>query len=95
MANIGGSSSAEFGAGVSPLANPARGNARSLTLGGSLQADSDRFNAMTPRGVLASATGGPDDGTYERFQRDQGGYAPGSMEQAEDQLTQGTDDNAG
>jgi len=83
-------SNAEFGAGVSPLANPARGNAGSITLGGSLQADSDRWNSMTPRGVLASATGGID---YEGAQRLSGGdVQPGAFGKLQDEMSAGDDD---
>lgn len=53
-----GSQTSEFGAGVSHLANPDRQNLGSVTLGGSLQAESDRWGALTPHGVLRTATDG-------------------------------------
>jgi hypothetical protein len=35
---------------------------------------------------------GQDDGSFEAYQREQGGYQPGSFEQMQDQITQGSDD---
>jgi hypothetical protein len=54
---------AEFGAGMDHLANSGRGNDNSVTLGGGLQADSDRWNSLSPHGVLRTAmgTGSPAD----------------------------------
>jgi hypothetical protein len=49
---------------------------------------------VTPHSVINSAMNtGQDDSTYERLQRDAGGYAPGQMEQMSDQLTNGDDPN--
>jgi hypothetical protein len=45
-----------------------------------------------PAGVLALAgADSPDDSSWERMRRDQGGYTPGSMPEMQDQLGQGTD----
>lgn len=87
---MAGSQNTEFGAGVSHLTNQDRGNENSVTLGGSLQADSDRWNAMSPRAVLASATGTGLD--YAGTQRISGTYQPGSMGRFEDELSGGSDD---
>lgn len=93
MANIGGSQAGEFGLGVSHLTT-GRANDQSITLGGSLQADSDSWDSMTPHGVLRTALGGTqDDGTWERLQRDAGGYEPGTMALLQDQADQGSNDN--
>ncbi len=60
MADIGGSANDAFGAGVSHLANAGRANDNSVTLGGSLQADSARWDtesqqaAVTPHSVLST-----------------------------------------
>lgn len=60
MADIGGSQTDEFGAGINHLANSGRSNDNSITLGGSLQADSDRWNAesrqaaTSPHSVLST-----------------------------------------
>lgn len=50
----------EFSAGVNHMANAGRGNDNSVTLGGALQADSDRWDvesrqaAVTPHSVLST-----------------------------------------
>ena len=95
MADIGGSQNSEFGAGISHVTNAGRGNDNSITLGGALQADSDRWNSITPHSVIHTAlnASSQDDTSFERVQREAGGYAPGSMPQVQDQLDQGTDDN--
>jgi hypothetical protein len=71
-----------------------RANTASVTLGGSLQADSDKWNATTSHAVLRTAmgAGSPDDGTYQQMERDAGAYKPGSIEQMQDQISQGSDD---
>lgn len=53
----------EFGAGIDHLTNAGRGNDNSVTLGGGLQADSDRWSSLSPHGVLATTlgTGSPAD----------------------------------
>ena len=97
MAYFGSQPNDEFSAGVSHLANTGRANDFSHTLGDAgLDQTSARWAATTPRAVLASAmrAGSQDDGSYERYQREQDGYAPGSMEQFQDQLSGGTNDNA-
>jgi hypothetical protein len=59
MADIGGPQNDAFGAGVNHPVNAGRANDYSVTLGGALQADSDRWNAAsqqaawTPHSVLA------------------------------------------
>lgn len=59
MPDIGGSANDAFGVGVNHLTNTGRGNDNSVTLGGSLQADSDRWDAesqqaaVTPHSVLS------------------------------------------
>lgn len=59
MAWSSNGTSAEFTAGHTPLANIGRGNENSVTMGDSLQADSDRWNtetqqaATSPHSVLA------------------------------------------
>jgi hypothetical protein len=85
-----------FNSGVAHQVNPGRSNASSITLGtdSGLDQTSQRWDSMTPRGVLASTVGGPDDSAYERLGRTAGGYAPGSMPQLQDQLSNGSDDNA-
>lgn len=94
MANIGGSHTDEFGAGIDHLTNPGRANVSSITLGGSLQADSDRWNGMSPHSVLGTTVGaGSDDNAYERLGRDDGSYQPGQMPELSDQITSGTNDN--
>jgi hypothetical protein len=57
MANIGGSQTGEFGAGVNHQVNAGRGNDNSVTLGGSLQSDSDRQSAVTPHAALTTTVG--------------------------------------
>jgi hypothetical protein len=60
VAYLGSQPNSEFGAGVSHLANAGRGNDNSVTLNGSLQADSDRWDAesqeaaVTPHSVLST-----------------------------------------
>jgi hypothetical protein len=93
MPSYGSQSNDAFTSGVAHQVNTGRGNDSSVTLGGSLQAASDRFNALTPHGVLNAALGGSsqDDSSWERLSRAQGGYQPGSMTAMQDQLDQGTD----
>jgi hypothetical protein len=54
---------------VEHLTNAGHANDNSMTLGGSLQADSERWNSLTPHGVLNAATGASshDDGSWERY----------------------------
>ena len=82
-----------FGQGVDHTVNAGRGNDSSVTLGGGLQAVSDRWNGLTPHAVIntALASSQGDDGGFERFQRGQGGYEPGSWPTMQDQLDQGAD----
>ena len=94
-----GSSNAEFSAGVNHLTS-GRANNNSITLNDTastadqgLDQTSQRWAATTPHSVLRSAGAGADDGTFERLQRDADGYTPGSMEQMQDQIDQGSDDN--
>jgi len=63
MAYPGSQPNAEFGAGINHPVNPGRQNLGSVTLGGSLQADSARWDATTPHAVLhtAQSTGTPAD----------------------------------
>jgi hypothetical protein len=59
MADIGGSANDAFGEGLDYAQVPGRANTASITLGGGLEADSDRWNAdaqqvaVTPHSVLA------------------------------------------
>jgi hypothetical protein len=91
------SPNAELQTGMTPTPTTGHVNPFSHTLGGSLQdgglqADSDRFNALTPHGVLKTALGGSqDDSSWELMQRAQGGYQPGSMTTMQDQINQGSD----
>jgi hypothetical protein len=87
----------EFGLGVNHVTNTGRANAGSITLGGPLQVGSGT-QGSTPHGVLATALGasqtartGQDDASLEQYQRDSGGYVPGSMGRFQDQLTSGSD----
>jgi hypothetical protein len=93
MADIGGSHNEAFQSGVSHFTNSGRQNLGSITLGGSLQADSDRWNSLTPHGVLNMATGSQNDSSFEQYQRDQGSYQPGSMSNMQDHLDQGSDNS--
>jgi hypothetical protein len=58
-----------FTSGVEHLTNAGHANDNSMTLGGSLQADSERWNSLTPHAVLNAATGASshDDGSWERY----------------------------
>jgi hypothetical protein len=91
MADIGGSQSDAFMSGVNHQ-TVGRANTASITLGDAgLQAESDHWNAMTPRTMLASTVGGsPDDSVFERVQRGSG-YQPGQMPVFQDQLSSGSD----
>lgn len=96
MADIGSSQTAEFGAGVAHPVNPGRQNVGSVTLGTDagiadqgLGQTSQHWAAMTPHGVLASATGAALD--YAGVQRMAGTYEPGSMGQLSDELSGGAD----
>ena len=67
-----------FGAGINHLVNPGRANGGSITLDGSLQADSARWDGMTPHGVLRTAqtTGTPaDTGTSAELGQEAAGNA--------------------
>jgi hypothetical protein len=83
-----------FQSGVNHTVNTGRGNDNSVTLDGALQADSDRWDHLTPHGVLRAAMSGSqaDDGSFEQFQRNQGGYGPGQFTTMQDQVSQGSDD---
>lgn len=77
----------EFSAGIDHQVNPGRSNLGSITLSGSSEQ-----SAVGPHAVLSTTVGGSqDDGTWERYQRDAGGYAPGSVESMTDQISQGSD----
>lgn len=49
---------------------------------------------VAPVAPVAPVATGQDDGAYEDYQRDQGSYTPGTYPRLEDQLGQGSDDNA-
>lgn len=89
MAYFGSQTNAEFGNGLNHMQNPARANAGSITL-----SDSSAQAAVGPHAALATTSGGSQDGSWERYERDAGGYAPGSMESMTDQLDQGSDNTA-
>ena len=62
MADIGGSQTDEFGAGINHLTNPGRANASSITMGDTasssdqgLDQTSSHWDAMSPHGVLQTA----------------------------------------
>lgn len=107
MANIGGSHNDAFMTGVNHAANSGRGNDNSITLNDSadsadsadqgLGQASAHWNGMTPHGVLNTAmtAAGQDDSPFERMGRVSGSYQPGQMATFQDQVSQGTDDNAG
>lgn len=87
MPYYGSQTNGEFSAGVSHQVNPGRSNLGSITLGGSSEQ-----SAAGPHAVLASTVGASqDDGSWERYERDAGGYVPGSMESMTDQISQGSD----
>jgi hypothetical protein len=90
---LGSNTNAEFGNGLSHVVNPGRSNENSIVLDGGLQQTGDRWNAMTPHGVLNTALGASsqDDSSWQQLQREQGGYQPGSMTTMQDQLDQGSD----
>ena len=87
-----GSQTDAFGSEVAHQVMPGRQNLASLTLGADqgLADTSARWSAMTPRAVLASATGAGLD--YAGVQRVAGSYAPGSMGRFSDELSGGSDD---
>jgi hypothetical protein len=93
------SPNAELQAGMTPTPTTGHVNPYSHTLDGTLQddglqADSDRFNALTPHNVLNTALGASSqDDSWERYARQQGNYTPGSMSAMQDQLGNGTNDN--
>jgi hypothetical protein len=95
MADIGGSQTESFSAGVSHLTNVGRANLGSITLGidAGLEQTAARWDSMTPHRVLASTVGASDDNAYERLGRDDGSYQPGQMPELSDQLSNGSDDN--
>lgn len=86
---MAGSQNTEFGAGIDHATASGRANDQSITLGGSLQADSDRWNAVTPHSVLAGATAPGLD--YAGVERMAGNYAPGSMGRFSDEISGGAD----
>lgn len=94
MPYLGSNSNAELQAGINHVV-VGHENTNSVTLDGALQRDSDHWNALTPHGVLNLAMGASsqDDSSWERFQREQGGYRPGSMSTVQDQLDQGSDNS--
>lgn len=91
MADIGGSTNDAFGDGLNHQVLDSHENTQSIVLDGALQRDSDHWDALTPHGVLNTALGGSaqDDGSWEQYQREQGGYQPGSMTAMQDQIQQG------
>jgi hypothetical protein len=93
MAAIGSSHNDAFSDGLNYAQNTGRANDNSVTLGGSLQATSDRWNSLTPHGVLGTTVGtsSQDDGAWQDYERDAGGYKPGQFEQMTDQLSLGND----
>jgi hypothetical protein len=94
MAEIGGSANDAFGQGLNHTQNAGHANTQSLTLGGSLQATSDRWNGLTPHVVRNTGMGAAqNDGSFQQYQREQGGYQPGSMTKMQDQLEQGNGTN--
>ena len=94
MPDIGGSTNDAFGAGVNHVRSPGRANVGSITLGtdAGLEQTSERWDSMSPHGVLRTALTSQDDSSWERFQREQGGYQPGSMTTMQDQISDGTND---
>jgi len=85
----------ELQAGMTPTPTTGHVNPYSVTLDGALQHDSSHWSSLTPHGVLNTAIGASpqSDSPWEQFQRQQGGYQPGQMEEVSDQIEQG-DDNA-
>jgi hypothetical protein len=88
-----------FTSGVAHQVNPGRANAGSITLNGTastadqgLDQTAQHWAATTPHAVLATTAGAGSDGSWQRMQRDAGGYAPGQMENLSDQLSNGNDD---
>ena len=89
-----------FSAGVNHVRASGRTNDQSLTLGQDasmadqgLDQTSERWNAMSPRGIVSSLTApalGLDSG-YEGLARTEGVYQPGQMESLEDRLSDGSD----
>ena len=69
MADIGGSQNDAFAQGQYHAASEGRANTSSITLGGALQTDSARSNAMSPHGVLSAAMGAGNDLAYQRMSR--------------------------
>ena len=100
MADIGGSHNAAFSDGLNFTQNTGKANAGSITLGTDTGLDqtSERWSSMTPHGVVHQALNAGsqgDDSSFERLQRDSsGGYQPGSMATFQDQIDQGSNDNA-
>ena len=86
-----------FNSGVAHPVNPGRANGGSITLGTDasnadqgLDQTAQRWADLTPRAVLASATGTGLD--YAGTQRLAGSYSPGSMGRFSDELSGGSDD---
>jgi hypothetical protein len=56
------------------------------------------FAGVAPASYTPGATGhfttGQNDGAFQDYERDEGGYTPGQYPELEDQLSQGADDNA-
>jgi hypothetical protein len=99
MADISGSQSDAFNDGLNFTRNSGRGNDSSITLGGAasssdrgLDSTSARWSAMTPHAVLAQASTGQEDTSWEAMQRSEGTYQPGSMTAMQDRLSDGSDD---
>jgi hypothetical protein len=93
MAYSGSQTNSEFGAGINHVTT-GRSNDASITLGGSLQADSDKWNATTPHAVLATAMGDPESSglDMEGVQRLNGqSGAPGGFGKFMDELSGGSD----
>jgi len=95
MADTGGSQTSAFGLGVNHQVNPGRANTGSITLNDTGLDQTSQQAATTPHGVLATTMGAAsqDDGSFERYQRTSGSYAPGSMTQLQDQISNGSNDN--
>jgi hypothetical protein len=93
-----GSNSA-FSAGVNHVSNPGRSNVGGITMPGGnvgadegLQGDSDRWNGLTPHGVVSTAAGASSSIDYEGMQRLAGNFnSPGAFGKLQDQLAGGSD----
>ena len=99
MAGIGGSHNDAFMSGVAHQVNDTRANAGSLTLNDTASIGDQGLDETSARWAATDSPrrarhdrGRTDDGSSSAFQRDSGGYAPGSMTEFQDQLDQGSDD---